>query len=255
MPVFTNRGFTLRYLDSGGETASVPVLLVHGFASNIETNWVNPGWVKTLTDSGFRVIAFDHRGHGESSSSHRPEDYAPLEMAADCAALLDRLAVQRAHFFGYSMGARVSAFAALSMPERMATLCLGGIGMALVKGSGFWGPVREALLSEEPATITDAKALMFRRFADQTGSDRMALAACIEGSRANIPADALAAITCPTLIAVGTKDDVAGDPVELGALLPNAEVLQIEGRDHMLSVGDRSFKKRYLDFLATRGTQ
>jgi pimeloyl-ACP methyl ester carboxylesterase len=246
MGFFVHRGFRLRH-ESWGQ--GVPVLLVHGFASNIETNWVNPGWVKTLADAGHRVIAFDHRGHGKSSGSRDPEDYAPQEMAADAFALLDHLGIARAHVMGYSMGARVAAFGALMAPERFLSVCMGGIGDALAKGSGFWGPVCEALLTDAPETLSDKKAIMFRKFADQTGSDRIALAACIEGSRANLSADAIASICVPTLIAVGARDDVAGDPEALAAMMPKAELFIIPGRDHMLSVGDATFKRRYLQFL------
>jgi pimeloyl-ACP methyl ester carboxylesterase len=246
MARFIHRGFDLRYEVWG---AGDPVLLVHGFASNIETNWINPGWVETLTRAGRMVVAFDHRGHGRSTSSRRAEDYAPTEMADDAAALLDHLGLPAAHVFGYSMGGRVGAFMALAHPQRMLSLCLGGIGDALVVGSGFWGPVRDALLTDAPETITEPKPLMFRRFADQTGSDRLALAACIEGSRANLPRDALSRIRMPVLIAVGTKDDVAGSAEALRAMMPAAKVFHVEGRDHMLSVGDRTLKARYLEFL------
>jgi hypothetical protein len=51
-------------------------------------------------------------------------------------------------------------------------------------------------------------------------------------------------------VAVGTTDDIAGSPELLAGLMPNAEPFAIQGRDHMLSVGDRSFKKRVLEFLA-----
>jgi len=59
----------------------------------------------------------------------------------------------------------------------------------------------------------------------------------------------VARITEPTLIAVGTTDDIGGSPEALAALMPNAVAFAIEGRDHMLSVGDRTFKKRALEFL------
>jgi pimeloyl-ACP methyl ester carboxylesterase len=57
-------------------------------------------------------------------------------------------------------------------------------------------------------------------------------------------------ITQPTLVAVGTTDDIGGSPEELAALMPNATPFAIEGRDHMLAVGDRTFKKRVLEFYA-----
>jgi pimeloyl-ACP methyl ester carboxylesterase len=59
----------------------------------------------------------------------------------------------------------------------------------------------------------------------------------------------MAKITVPTLIAVGTKDDIAGSPEALAALMENAQAFEIERRDHMLAVGDASFKKTALSFL------
>ena len=56
-------------------------------------------------------------------------------------------------------------------------------------------------------------------------------------------------IAAPTLIGVGTKDDIGGSPDRLAAMLPHGEAFAIEGRDHMISVGDRTFKARVLDFL------
>jgi pimeloyl-ACP methyl ester carboxylesterase len=90
---------------------------------------------------------------------------------------------------------------------------------------------------------------MFRTFADQTKSDRRALAACIQTSRDLISADEMAGIYQPTLVAVGTTDEIAGSPAALADLMPHGEAFAIEGRDHMLSVGDRTFKKRVLEFL------
>ena len=59
-----------------------------------------------------------------------------------------------------------------------------------------------------------------------------------------------ASIFQPVLVAVGTTDDIAGSAQELAALLPQGEAFDIEGRDHMLAVGDRTFKKRALHFLS-----
>ena len=250
MQSFNHDGFDIAYIDRAPDAgAADPVLLVHGFASNHSTNWVTPGWVKTLTEAGYRAIAFDHRGHGRSSKSYDPVDYTPDKLAGDAAALLGHLGVDRAHVFGYSMGARVSAFLALADPQLVATLIFGGLGIGMVDGVGDWDPIAAALIAEDPATITSKRAKMFRTFADQTKSDRRALAACIETSRALLGEDEVARITEPTLIAVGTTDDIGGSPEALAALMPNAVAFAIEGRDHMLSVGDRTFKKRALEFL------
>jgi len=243
---FEHEGFRLAFMDEG---EGDPVLLVHGFASNFKVNWVNPGWVKTLRDAGYRVVAFDHRGHGQSSSSLVAEDYHPSRMAADAVALLDHLGIGAAHWFGYSMGARVSAFAALATPERMGALVLGGLGMGLVKGVGEWDIIAVALRAPDPATITHPRGQMFRTFADRTHSDRMALAAAIEGSRAELSIEDAGRITRPTLVGVGTKDDLAGSATALAEIIPGAEGFDISGRDHMLAVGDRSFKAKVLAFL------
>ena len=54
----------------------------------------------------------------------------------------------------------------------------------------------------------------------------------------------------PTATSVGTKDDIGGSADALAGLMPNATAFDIEGRDHMLAVGDLRFKKRVLQFLA-----
>jgi len=88
-----------------------------------------------------------------------------------------------------------------------------------------------------------------RVIADQTKSDRRALAACIRGSRQVLTREQAASIQTPTLIAVGTKDVVAGSAEELAAVMPNAKALPIPNRDHMLAVGDKVFKAGVLQFL------
>ncbi len=187
-------------------------------------------------------MAFDHRGHGLSSKSYETADYTPSKMASDAAALLDHLSIRKAHVMGYSMGARVAAFLALEYPERVATVVFGGLGIGMVDGVGDWDPIADALVAADPASVTHPRGRMFRAFADQTRSDRRALAACIATSRELLSEAEIARIVQPTLVAVGTRDDIAGDPAALAALMPDAESFAIEGRDHMLSVGDRTFK-------------
>ncbi len=246
MPVFKNAGFEFEYLDEG---SGDPVLLIHGFASNMTVNWVSPGWVRTLTEAGYRVLAFDNRGHGKSSKSHESKDYFPVLMASDAAALLDHLELSRAHVMGYSMGARISAFMALGHAERVHSLVFGGLGIDIVEGVGFWDPIAAAMLAEDPQTITDPRGQAFRKFADQTKSDRMALAACIETSRQLLSEAEIGRIASPVLVAVGTNDDIGGNPEKLARMLPRGVSFDIEGRDHMLSVGDKTFKKRVIEFL------
>ncbi len=246
---FVHDGLGLRYFDEG-DPAGTPVLLIHGFASSAFVNWVHPGWLKTLGDAGYRVIAIDNRGHGGSDKPLDAEAYRPWVMAGDAIALLDHLDIREANLFGYSMGARISVFAALAHPERVRTLVLGGLGIGMTDGVGDWDPIADALLAPVPEAITHERGRMFRTFADQTKSDRVALAACISGSRDLVDRDDMARIEVPTLIGVGTRDDIAGSAQKLAALMPNAQALDIPNRDHMLAVGDRVFKAAVLDFYA-----
>ena len=246
---FNADGVELAYLDEGdGE----PVVLVHGFASNKEVNWVNPGWVTTLTRAGRRAIAFDNRGHGASTRLYDPALYHTALMADDIRALLDHLGLARADVMGYSMGARNAAFLALNHGDRVRSAVLGGLGIHLVEGAGLPGSIADALEAPSIDDVTDPQGRMFRAFADQTKSDRMALAACIRGSRQSLLRSDAARIAVPVLIAVGTKDNIAGSPHELAALIPGSRALDIPGRDHMLSVGDRVFKEAVLKFLSER---
>ncbi|MGH6747793.1 MAG: alpha/beta fold hydrolase [Methyloceanibacter sp.] len=249
MPSFDSDGVEIAYFDEGeGE----PLLLIHGFASNIAANWVDPGWVRTLTQSGCRVIALDNRGHGRSEKLYDPEVYGAPLMAEDARRLLDHLGITRADVLGYSMGARIAAFLTLAHPERVRSLILGGLGINMVRGVVGSGPIAKALEAPRIEDVTNDTARSFRAFAEQTKSDLKALAACIRGPREKITPERLATIAVPTLIAVGSKDVIAGSGAELATLIPGAQFLDIPGRDHMRAVGDATFKQGVLDFLTQR---
>lgn len=249
MQRFQHGDVELAFLDEGeGE----PIVLVHGFASNAGVNWVHPGWVTTLKRAGRRVIAFDNRGHGESTKLYEPAAYHSATMAGDVRALLDHLGIARADVMGYSMGARITAFLALDHPERVRSATFGGLGINLVEGQALPPSVADAMEAPTLADVQDPFGRTFRAFAEQTKSDLKALAACIRGSRQALSRQEVATLRVPVLIAVGTKDFVAGSPHELAALIPDAQALDIPGRDHMLAVGDKAFKQGLLDFLVAR---
>jgi pimeloyl-ACP methyl ester carboxylesterase len=249
MQRFEHDGVEIAFHDHGeGE----PIVLVHGFASTAEVNWIHPGWVATLARAGRRVIAPDVRGHGTSTKFYEPAAYHSAHMAADIRALLDHLGIGRADVMGYSMGARITAFFALAHPARLRRAVLGGLGIRLVENAGLPETIAQALEAPSLADVHDPTGRAFRAFAEQTRSDLAALAACIRGSRQVWTRGEAASVRAPVLVAVGTKDPIAGSPHELAALLPAGRALDIPGRDHMLAVGDRVFKDAVVRFLNER---
>jgi pimeloyl-ACP methyl ester carboxylesterase len=249
MPSFHNGAVEIAYLDEG---EGDPILLVHGFASSKNVNWVYPTWVSELKKNGRRVIAFDNRGHGDSGKLYDAADYEIGIMAADIVALMDHLNIERADVMGYSLGSRMTAELARREPQRLRSAILGGIGIGLIEGGGPGENVAQALEAASLDDVTDPVGRTFRAFADQTRSDRRALAACLRGSRRLMTRQEAAAIRVPVLIAVGSSDEIAGSAQALGKIIPGAEVLDIPNRDHMRAVGDKVYKTGVLDFLSSR---
>ena len=249
MPSFHNGNVEIAYLDEG---EGDPIVLVHGFASSKSVNWVYPTWVSDLKKDGRRVIALDNRGHGDSEKLYDAADYEIAIMASDVIALLDHLGIQRADVMGYSLGSRMTAILAREQPQRLRSAILGGIGIGLVEGGGPGESVAVALEVPSLEDVTDPVGRTFRAFAEQTRSDRRALAACLRGSRRLMTAEEATGIGVPVLIAVGTRDEIAGSAAALGKIIPGAEVLDIPNRDHMRAVGDKVYKTGVTDFLSRR---
>jgi len=226
-----------------------PVLLIHGFASNMDTNWVNVSWTSHLIKAGYKAICIDNRGHGRSSRPHDPQYYSARLMAGDALAVLDHLGIERAAVMGYSMGARITAFMIDQAPQRVAAAIFGGMGYNMVRGLAGSKPIARALEAESIDEVSNQAARSFRAFAESTGSDLKALAACLRGPRIKVSEEMLGRIKCPLLVAVGSNDVIGGDPERLAALIPGARTLVIPGRDHMKAVGDRVFKQGVAAFL------
>ncbi len=249
MQHFSSEGADIAYaIDGEGD----PILLIHGFASNNAVNWRSTGWVDTLTRAGFRTIAMDVRGHGASAKLYEPGQYHLAKLAGDAAALIDHLKLGRVDVMGYSMGARIGVTLALAHPGKVRSLIIGGMGLGLVEGIGGEDDIVAALEADSIAAVRTPVGRGYRKFAELTKSDLRALAACMSVQRETVPRERLAQLSMPVLVAVGTRDEVAGSAAGLAALIPGAQVLDIPGRDHMLATGDKVFKAGALDFLARR---
>ena len=246
MPKFISEGIEIAY-ETYGE--GPPVVLVHGFASNGQVNWVATGWVDALTEAGYQAITMDNRGHGQSEKLYDSQYYGARSMAHDVANLIDHLKCGPVVLLGYSMGARISAFVAVDAPRKVSAVIFGGLGINMIHGMSDSAQIIEGLLAPSLSVVTHKTARQFRIFAEHTGSDRKALAACMAASRAPISAEDVQNIDVPALVAVGSADVVAGAPEPLAELLPQGEVLVIERRDHMRATGDPQFKQGVLAFL------
>ena len=161
--------------------------------------------------AGRRVIAFDNRGHGRSEKLYRPEDYELSLMAADARNLLDHLGVESADVMGYSLGARIATAFALTYAERAKAFVFGGLGGKLLETPGLGDVIARALKPRRwPMSKRPRQNLPGLRRGDEkrpAGARRLA-----RGARRQFTEADLAAVAAPVLVAVGSKDDVAGDP-------------------------------------------
>lgn len=236
------------------ESGSGPaILLIHGFASNLDRNWRSTGWINALTHAGWRVIAYDQRGHGESEKRYDREDYAPGLLIDDALAVLDAAEAPAAVLMGYSMGAEIALDVAIHHRERCRALLLGGLGrnfFPVLGGSGRGYEVVAAALEADDPSRFPAAARAYRRFAAETGGDLEALAACWRRERRSASLEELSSLSAPTLVVVGDLDEVAGDGAPLARAIPGAELVALPGKDHQKAVGARGHRAAVLDFLS-----
>ena len=243
---FDSNGVRIRYQVYGeGE----PIVLVHGFASSIQGNWASTGWIETLAPLR-QVVALDCRGHGKSGKPHAPESYG-TEMSDDVMRLMDHLDVETADLIGYSMGALISLRLLLDRPERFRSVVLGGIGNAITKRMRGRPGVAEALLAGKAGEVKDPVGRAFRAFAEASGNDLIALAACQNARSEPLNRERLGEVAIPVLVVVGERDALIANPEELAGAIPGARLVTIPGRDHLTAVPDDRFKKAVVEFLGS----
>ena len=252
MPRFLSANVEIDYDATG---AGEPVLLIHGFASTARVNWIDTGWVRTLSDAGYTAITFDNRGHGSSGKVYDPQAYGAPIMAEDARRLLDHLGIAEAHVMGYSMGARIAAFLAIAQPRRVRSLVLAGLAANMTRGVEGAEEAARALEAPSRDDVKEPGPRAFRLFAEQTKSDLKALAACMRSSRQTIAETELALITAPVLIIAGALDDIAGPVEPLVRAIPRARGLTLPRRNHMNAVGDKLYKQAVIDFLKHPGDE
>ena len=231
-----------------GPADGPPALLVHGFCSNFQVNWVGSRWVESLAKAGRRVVGLDLRGHGRSGKPHDPAEYGP-KMVLDVVRLLDHLGYGQSDYVGYSMGSQIGVRLLVGdARERVRRAVLGGVGINVTESWRHGEAIARRLRGDEGES--SPAALMFYNFAVSVpGNDLEALACCITGRGEPVTEDQLRAIATPVLVAVGGADPIARDPKRLVELIPGAAYFEVPGRDHTTAVPSRAIKDRAAEFL------
>ncbi len=251
MPYAISEGLRIYYEIFG---QGKPILLVHGWGSDLKQNWVDTGWVKEL-QSERRVIALDCRGHGQSDKPHDQKAYSYSVMAQDVLSVMNHLAISKADIFGYSMGAFMVIHLLGHNQERFTSVIMGGIGEETEesKDARF---IADALRVKDPSQITNQMGRVIRTFIDlNPNNDREALALSAlqiwpEGYPIQLGGAGLADVVIPVLIINGEDDNpyVRSDQ-KLTNAIPGAQLVRIPNKNHISVIIDQQFKNEILSFL------
>jgi pimeloyl-ACP methyl ester carboxylesterase len=252
---FKSQGVRIAYDDVG---KGAPIVLLHGFSASRRLNWKLPGWYDTLNAAGYRVIAFDARGHGQSDKPSDVESYRPEGIAGDAIRLMDHLGIRKSSLLGYSMGGRNAAWLLANYPNRFDAVVIGGTGLNLLAAEEArrWAARGYALTADNEKTESLAIPAMVPLYhrATRRGGRMGALAACLLGAFPNMSAKDFARVGTPALVVCGSKDTLAGSPVPLAASIPGARAVLVPGRTHLSAVADPFFKGAVIGFLGHRAS-
>ncbi len=249
MPTIDRDGVAIHYEIAGDGPV---VLLTHGFCAS-SAMWREN--VPALVEAGYRVVTWDMRGHGRSSS---PEDlslYSAALTVADMDALLDQAGAETAVIGGMSLGGYMSLAYHLAHRPRVRALMLidTGPGFKNDKARAGWNDYArkrgDDLLAEGDAALSDSAEtrLQTQNFA---GLHRAAHGMLTQHSDAAI--QSLPEIAVPTLVVVGDRDETflaASD--YMAAKIPGARKAVIDDAGHAANVDQPgAFNRAVLGFLA-----
>ncbi len=240
-------GVKIHYIERGkGE----PVILLHGGSSNLQS-WVVPGVIDALA-ADFRVIAYDARGQGKSSSPHDPQQYG-RQQALDVPRLLDTMKIDRAHIVGFSLGGSTVAQLLTLHPERFLTaIQLAGAGRSPQAAND----PRIEVEASEIAKSCISRSRLFRqappgskpteqhfteaeaKCRNDKSFDPLAVAASLRGYKDQaVTPEEMQAVKVPTLGIVGTLDHTLKEMQTLKSLRPDMKLIVVDGLSHMGATG------------------
>jgi pimeloyl-ACP methyl ester carboxylesterase len=240
-------GVPLAYRETGDGR---PLILIHGFTAS-GLRMLEYGPAAALAGHGYRVIAPDLRGHGDSARPHDPAAYPPDVLADDGLALIDWLGLSPGSFdlAGYSLGGKV-VLRLLARGAQPAHAVVAGQGLdALDAESSRTGGHRQLLArmaSGEPFEPGTPDALA-AQWITERGGDPLAMSLVLD-SFTQTPAAVLRSVTVPALVVVGDKDSRGDTAEDLAAALGNGHVVRVPG-DHGGALLAPGLTVAILDFL------
>lgn len=225
-----------------------PVVLLHGLMGS-GALMAGDGLAAAVAARGYRVIAPDLRGHGESGRPHDPARYPRDVLADDGLALIEHLGLDDYYLGGYSLGGKM-VLRLLARGARPTGAIVGGQGLDALDAESDRTPGHRRML----ATLANGDAFEpgspeegWAKWATQTGVDPRAVGYVLDSFVAT-PKDALRDVPTPTLVVVGDGDIRGASADELAALLPNGRLVRVPG-DHLTALAAPEFTDAVLDFL------
>jgi pimeloyl-ACP methyl ester carboxylesterase len=237
-------GAALAYRETG---EGHPLVLLHGYFSTAEVNWVRFGHAQALAERGHRVVMPDLRAHGDSARPHDPAAYPPDVLGDDGLALVEHLGLSDYDLGGYSLGART----AVRMLVRDATprrAIVAGMGLDAIERTGPGNEHFRRILTNPGTFERGSPEWMADTFLRQVGGDPVALLRLLN-SAVDTPREELARIRTPALVAVGADDEAHRSAEDLAKALPAGRFLLVPG-NHMSAVTKPGLALAIGDFLA-----
>ncbi|MPY09399.1 alpha/beta fold hydrolase [Arthrobacter bussei] len=235
-----------------------PVVLLHGFGSSSQRNWVDTGWVRVLNDAGRSAIMIDLPAHGDSAAPGDAGAYAPSRMRADILqALFDERilplepdsATSGVDVIGYSLGSRLAWELGATQPEMIRRMVLGGPGTADPLAD-FDLPGAERSLAGGPPSADPTTADLLRMAHAVPHHDLPSLLAMVSAIKTEPFTPDSAVPRMPVLLVAGDQDDYAAGIADLERWAPDARTVRVAGRNHTSTITARQFKDAAVDFLS-----
>jgi pimeloyl-ACP methyl ester carboxylesterase len=223
-----------------------PLILIHGYFSDADTNWIKYGHAGKLATAGYRVIMPDLRAHGLSDKPHDPALYPADVLADDQFALIEHLGLEEFDLGGYSLGGRTVA-RMLVRGCRPRRAIISGMGLAgLIDTSSRAGHFRQ-ILENIGQHAKGSPEWMAEAFLKTTGGDPIALRLILD-TFVDTPEDALRAIKVPVAVICGADDNDNGSAAALADVLPQGHLTTVPG-NHMSAVAKPDLGQAILDAL------